>query len=231
MEDGKPADVVPEHPSFTLIGYPRIRDGRPSDPEIKVFSVAGFRSALHNESTELAKVTYPPMEDLGPAVDAEVRILKQLVAAKPDSTAVGRFLAKARGHQGCSTEMPFLPLWEACMAFVGHVNYVNFKNGHGVFFLTQWDTETTQISNDGLEYAYQGISDDGKYWVYAEFSVIAPVLPNGDEADVMAWNEKNYLLSHQSKQYQDYARPVIGRLEALSANKFQPNLNLLEQLV
>jgi hypothetical protein len=100
-----------------------------------------------------------------------------------------------------------------------------------VFFLTQWDTETIQVSNDGLEYAYQGITNDGRYWIYAAFSVAAPFLPKGDEPEIIAWDEKNYLLSHRSKKYQDYLRPVLGKLEALPTNKFQPNLELLEQLM
>lgn len=231
IEEGQPADVVPEHPSFTLAGYPGVRNGESSTPEIKVFSVAGFKSALHNESMELAKVTYPPMEDLGPEVDTEVRVLKELLTARPALPKLGRFLAKARSQQGCSAAMPFLPMWEACMAFVSHLKYVDFKNGRGVFFLTQWDRETFPITNDGLEYAYQGISNDGRYWVYAEFAVNAPFLPGSDAPEVQAWAEKNYLLSHRSRKYQDYLRPVLAKLEALPANKFQPNLELLEQLI
>ena len=196
-EEGQPADVVPEHPSFTLAGYPGVRNGQPSEPQIKVFSVAGFRSALHNESTELAKVTYPPMADLGPAVDTEVRVLKELVKAKPTLPKLDRFLAKARGQQNCSAAMPFLPMWAACMAFVSHLKYVDFKNGRGVVFLTQWNTETFPITNDGLEYAYQGISNDGRYWIYAEFAVNAPFLRGSDAPEVIAWAEKNYLLSHR----------------------------------
>lgn len=122
-------------------------------------------------------------------------------------------------------------MWEASQAFVGRERYVNFKNGKGVFFLTQWDRETTQLSNDGLEYAFQGITNDGRYWIYGEFSITAPFLPNGEEPEVMAWNEKNYLLPHRSKKYQEYLRPVLAKLEALPANEFQPNLELLEQLI
>ena len=127
--------------------------------------------------------------------------------------------------------MPFLPMWEAQQAFVSHVKYVNFRNGKGVFFLTQWNTETSQIANDGLEYAFQGITDDGKYYVYAEFSVAAPTLPKGDEPEVMAWNQKEYLLPRQSKKYQTYVRGVVTQLQALRDDQFQPKLELLERLI
>jgi hypothetical protein len=127
--------------------------------------------------------------------------------------------------------MPFLPMWEACQAFVAHVRYVNFKNGRGVFFLTQWNTETSQVVNAGLEYVFQGITNDGRYWIYAEFSVSAPSLLNGDEPEVRAWDTENYLLPHNSEKYQEYLRPVVAKLEATPDNEFRPNLRLLEQLI
>lgn len=48
---------------------------------------------------------------------------------------------------------------------------------------------------------------------------------------MVAWNEKNYLLPHRSKEYQNYLGPVFAKLEALPATEFQPNLDLLEQLI
>jgi hypothetical protein len=184
-------------------------------------------------SKEDAKhVVFPPNPtDWTTYFDEEVRVLRTLLVHKPSEAGIGRFLAQARGEQGCSAAMPFLPMWEACQAFISHVRYVDFKNGKGVFFLTQWDRETTQISNESLEYAYQGITDDGRYWIYAEFSVLAPFLPKGDEPEVVAWAEKNYLLSHNSKEYRNYSRPVLAKLEALPSDKFQPSLGLLEQLI
>lgn len=156
--------------------------------------------------------------------------MKLLLSAKPLAKDIGRFLGTARGEPGCG-QMPFLPLVEACMAFTAHYRYLNFKNGKGIFFLTQWDRETTQINNGWLEYCFQGISDDGKYYVSARFPVAAPFLPDGQEPEVVAWNEKNYLLSHKSEKYLSYLLPVKQKLEALPDEKYQPRLNSLEQLI
>lgn len=231
--EGKPSDIVPEHLHFMFVGY-RIPKGQPFGyREISVFSVAKFREAVASASREDAKhVVYPQnLPNWTVYFDEEVRVLKALIKTKPPQANVGRFLAKARGKQGCRAAMPFLPMWEGCQAFVGQVRYVNFKKGRGVFFLTQWDRETTQVTNEGLNYAFQGITDDGQYYVSAAFSVTAPFLPTGDEPEVLAWNTRNYLLSHSSMKYQDYLRPVLGKLNAMPRNEFQPNLGLLDQLI
>lgn len=231
--EGKPCDLWPEHSAFTLVGYSQ-RTGLPENfPHVRVFPIAKFREAFSIASKENAKhVVYPPNpEDWTTYFDTEVRVLKALLGAKPTQPEVSRFLAKERGEAGCKGAMPFLPMWEACQAFVTRVRYTDFNGGRGVFFLTQWDRETSQISNESLDYAYQGITNDGKYWVYAEFPVTAPFLPKGDEPEVVAWNQKNYLLSHNSKEYQAYLRPVLAKLQALPADQFQPNLELLEQLI
>jgi hypothetical protein len=230
--EGKPCDLWPEHPAFTFANYPGVSGLPEGFPQLRVFPLAEFRKAFDIAGKENAKhVVYPPNpESWTDYFDTEVRVLKELLAAKPQAS-VGRFLARARGEKGCKGAMPFLPMWEACQAFTSHVHYVSFKNGNGVFFLTQWDRETEQISNAGLEYAYQGITNDHRYWVYAQFSVAAPFLHSGTEPDVIAWNEKNYLLSHQSKKYQTYLRPVLAKLEALPANQFRPNLELLDKLI
>ena len=110
--------------------------------------------------------------------------------------------------------MPFLPLWEACQAFVARPRYVRFKNGEGVLFLTQMDVgETSQVTNQGLEYAFQGMTNDGQFYVYAEFSVAAPFLPMGNEPEVQQWNEKNYLLSHKSPAYQKFVIQKMHKVE------------------
>lgn len=232
--DGKPSDVAPEHPSFTLIGYAPLRHAPPTFPHIRVFEIAKFRDAMHLAGEEAGKSTVPPTtEDWAPWVDDEIRVLKKVIAQHPDRDHIRSVIGSKHTGIGCYKipQIPFLPMWESCQPFAAHLRYVDFKNGKGVFFLTQWETETEQVTNAGLEYAFQGITNDAKYWVYAEFSVSAPFLPQGDEPQVVAWDEKNYLLSYRTKVFQNYLRPVVAKLEGLPARDFQPNLGLLEQLI
>lgn len=232
--EGKPSDIWPEHVGFKFVGYPPIKKLPETDPQIRVFSVAKFREAFQIATKEYTKSLADPSkaEDWTEDFDDEVRVLKSLLKTKPAKLNLARFLARARGMQGCGvTTMPFLPMWEACQAFVARPRYIKFRNGEGVLFLTQMDTETSRVTKQGLEYAFQGITNDGQSYVYAEFSVAAPFLPKGDEPEVEAWNVKNYLLPHKSAQYQKYVRPIVAKLEALPADQFRPNLRLLEQLI
>jgi hypothetical protein len=232
--EGKPSDIWPEHSGFTLVGYPRPQSLSENDPHIRVFSLGKFREAFAIATKEYAKSLVQPAqaEDWTIDFDSEVRDLKSLLAAKPAKANLNRFLVRLRQDNGCGPSMPFLPMWEACQAFIARPRYVKFRNGVGVLFLTQMNvSETSQVTNRGLEYAFQGITNDGQSYIYAEFSVAAPFLPKGDEPAVQAWNQKNYLLSHKSPQYQKYVRPIVAKLEALPSEQFKPNLTLLEALI
>ncbi len=236
--EGKPCDIWPEHSGFKLLGYPRLRSLEATDPRIRVFSIAKFREAFSVAGIEYAKNVVSPKDqwDWAKDFDEEVRVLQALFVKQPKSDELRVFLANARASEARKLDdfpqMPFLPMWEASQAFFTRPQYINFKNGRGIFFLTQWNvSETSQVTNDGLDYAFQGMTDDGQYYVYAEFSVTAPFLPNDNDPDVVAWNEKNYLLPQKSKTYQDYLRPIVGKLQALPADQFKPNLELLDQLI
>lgn len=237
VTDGKPSDIVPEHPAFTFVGFPRPRS-QGSDPQIRVFSLQEFREAVAIASKENTKSVVHPRrsQDWTTYFDEEVRVLRALIEKQPKSEGLKSFLAKTRSPEARQfnnfPQMPFLPMWEASQAFFARPQYLRFKNGLGVFFLTQWNvSDTYQVTNDGLECAFQGITNDGQYFVYAEFSVTAPFLASDDDPEVIAWNEKHYRLAQNSKTYQDYLKPIVAKLQEMPPDQFRPQLMLLEQLI
>ena len=78
--------------------------------------------------------------------------------------------------QECPT-MPFLPLFNAAQVMHAHVQYLDFKNGQGLRYLTQFDQAFIPINNYELFYTYQGLTSDGKYYVAAVLPVTHPSLP------------------------------------------------------
>ena len=238
VTDGKPCDIVPEHPAFTFVGYPRPSSMADGDPYIRVFSLKKFRDAVGIASEENRKSVVYPRDPPNWTMyfDEEVRVLRALLEKHPKSEGLRPLLVKVRSPEARQfndfPQMPFLPMLEASQAFFARPQYLRFKNGRGVFFLTQWNvSNTSQVTNSGLEYAFQGLTDDGEFLVYAEFSVAVPFLPSDDNSEVVAWNEKNYLLPQNSKTYQAYLRPIVEKLQMMPSDQFRPNLKMLEQLI
>lgn len=228
--ESKWTDIRPEYPFFTFEGYPN-ESKESGTAKILVFSISKFREVTKKSSAWYNSVAQPGGIDLTKDFDEEVRVLKLLLANKPVPSNAGRFLGRARGSKGCG-EMPFLPMWEWCQAFATRSKYLNFENGQGVFFLAHMDRETAQVTQADLQYIFQGITADGEYYVSALFPVAAPFLPkNSLVPEVEKWDTENYLLSHESKKYKNYVRPIIKKLNALPANGFTPRLELVEQVI
>jgi hypothetical protein len=228
--ESKWTDIGPEYPVFTFKGYQNDSE-EGGTAEIRVFSISKFREVARKSSAWYNSVSYPGDIDLRKDFDTEVRILELLLANQPSPSETGRFLGRARGSKGCG-EMPFLPMWEWCQAFATRPKYVSFKNGRGVFYLAHMDRETSRVTNADLRYIFQGITLDRGHYVSALFPVAAPFLPkNSLVPEVEQWNSENYLLSHKSKKYQNYVRPIIMKLNELPAEHFTPRLELIERLI
>jgi hypothetical protein len=103
------------------------------------------------------------------------------------------------------------------------VQYLNFKTGKGVLFLTQYsqDVVATPVNNEELTCDFQGLSNDGKYYVAARFAITHPSLPKGIDSTKPppADPDGNYL----KKQEQ--------LLNRLADDTFQPSLTGLRSLI
>lgn len=92
------------------------------------------------------------------------------------------------------------------------------------------------VNNQKLAYEFRGLTDDGLYYVTAEFPVATPFLP--DSSDAMSF--EGYILPRSFwannrarlvKQYVAYIAGVKVRLEKLPPAKFQPSLKLFDELL
>lgn len=122
------------------------------------------------------------------------------------------------------TPMPFLPLFNAAQVMHVHVQYLDFKNGQGLRYLTEFDQGIVPINNFELVYTYQGLSSDGKYYVAAVLPVHHPSLP--EEATV-AGNEPPEF----SSDFPAYLANVVNSLNSQAANTFTPDLTQLDSMM
>ncbi|MGD2079067.1 MAG: hypothetical protein PVH18_11840, partial [Chloroflexota bacterium] len=137
----------------------------------------------------------------------QVNNLQELLVKKPDLSA--------------SNPLPFLPLFNAQAMFTAQGQYLNFANGSGIRYLTQFGQAASPINNQELVYTFQGLTDDGAYYVAAVFPVAQSELP-GDmpSADTSFPNG-----------FEAYIQGVNDALATAVSDSFTPALDNLDNMV
>lgn len=120
-------------------------------------------------------------------------------------------------------ELTDLPYNNASGAILSRVEYLPFKTGKGVLFLTQYsqDLYPSPINNEELTAVFQGLSDDGKYYVAARLAITHPSLPRGIDftPDISRDKARSYL----RKAEQD--------LNRLDEESFTPSLKMVKAMI
>jgi hypothetical protein len=120
--------------------------------------------------------------------------------------------------------LPFLPLFNASQVMHAQTQYLNFKNGQGLRYLTEFDQGILPINNNELIYTYQGLTNDGKYYVAAVLPVNHPSLPAGEK---VTGNEPPEFTS----DFPAYLANVVKTLNPQAANTFTPDLTQLDAML
>lgn len=123
---------------------------------------------------------------------------------------------------GPISNLPFLPMWNAAQIFSAKVTYFDFTGGSGVRFLTMYGQATYPVDNTNMFYTYQGLTDDGAYYLSAILPVTHPGLPNEGQIDDYWEFEQNW---------DTYISDTIAWLEAQDPQSFTPSLELLDAMM
>jgi len=116
--------------------------------------------------------------------------------------------------------LPFLPLINAKQDMHPQVQYLDFKSGKGVRFLTQFNQGPVPINNFDLIYTFQGLTSDGKYYIAAVLPVTYPGLP------------ADSLVNQQPPDdFRGYLSGIVALLDQQPASSFTPDLAKLDALV
>jgi hypothetical protein len=146
--------------------------------------------------------------------------LRQLLAERPDTPP---------------QTLPALPLFNAAQVFHAQVEYLDFENGAGVRFLTQYGQNFAPINNQELIYTFQGLTNDAKYYVAAILPVNAPFLANEERPDAPVPpggipfpppDSPNF-----GEEFGGYLQTVARKLEETAPETFTPDLSQLDALV
>lgn len=112
--------------------------------------------------------------------------------------------------------------------FSAQIHAVNFKNGHGVRYLTQVFQNFNTVNNQELFYYYQGITNDGQYFVQAVLPINASYLvadsnPNSPlPADGIPFNMDDF---------SGYLNTVNQKLNSTDTFNFNPYLDALDEMI
>ncbi len=107
------------------------------------------------------------------------------------------------------------------------VQYLDFKTGKGVLFLTQYsqDVVATPLNNEELTCDFQGLTNDGKYYVAARLAITHPSLPKGIDAT------KTPPPDLKGTALQNYLRKQERLLNSFTDESFKPSLKNLKSLI
>lgn len=120
--------------------------------------------------------------------------------------------------------MPFLPLYNAAQVMHTHLQYLDFEDGQGLRYLTQFSQGIVPINNHELIYTYQGLTDDGKYYVAAVLPVSHPSLPTDGQ---VTGSEPPAFTS----DFTAYLANVVAALNPQAATTFTPDLTQLDAMM
>ena len=205
----KPDGVAPEHVAFKLLGaYASLNERSHFHPELHVYPVEDYKRAYAAAPSYVA------------GVEQTVRELKR---------------ALARRSVEFKDEAPYLDFIDAHQSFQAHVHYLNFHGGKGLAYLTQYDIEPALVTNRGLTYVFQGLTDDGRYYVSATFPVAARALPAEESEELF----RRYGLDEVAcagcppggAPYRSYLTRISRTLGRTPPARFRPSLNTLDAML
>ena len=126
-----------------------------------------------------------------------------------------------------------LPFPDGTEVFHAHVNYLRFRGGSGVAFLTQGQQDDELINNQHLSYEFRGLTDDGRFYVSAVFPAGAPVLAaTRDAASHDGYTLPTYPGGRaERRRYGVYVERVRRKLERLTPAQFRPSLRLYDEML
>jgi len=110
----------------------------------------------------------------------------------------------------------------AAQFFKSLVQVVNFQNGSGFRYISQYGQDAWPIGFPNMFYAFQGFTDDGNYYISAIFPISHSSLPHQDNVDI---NDAFY------DNFVNYSADTQMHLDLQDAETFEPSLTLLDAVV
>lgn len=120
---------------------------------------------------------------------------------------------------------PLLPIVPAGQIFVTQVEFIDFEGGRGVRYLTQLGQALAPANNNDLFYSFQGITNDGEFFISAQLPVHHPELLNSSGDVGNDWEPY-----YSQEAWNEYKTEIEEALNNYSPDSFAPSLVLLDDI-
>jgi hypothetical protein len=182
-------------------------------PEHLKFTLTGYQ--LQDKFLEPQIFVYPADEyaKLNSNAAEQIQKLKSIVAGGP--------LTKETA-----------PNWvmNAGQLITAKMKVINFQNGRGVRFLTEYAQYPAPINNRELFYLFHGLTNDGKYYIVATLPVTSSILPE-DEKPEASIPQGGVSLPAAGGPDNAYYDAVTKTLDSMYEDSFNPSLFQLDGLI
>ena len=121
--------------------------------------------------------------------------------------------------------IPILPFWNAAQVFLSNPVYLDFQNGSGIRYLTQYGQAIMPINNHDLFYSFQGLTSDGKYWISAILPVNHPSI-QATYDDPLPADYEQFMAN-----YEQYKTLLRANLDTQPPETFTPSLADLDAMI
>ncbi len=178
-------------------------------PQHEEMTFTGF---VLSDTFHKASINVYPVQDfiaIEPGVTDRVAELQKIILEKSDNPG----------------NVPILPLWNAAQVFLSNPVYLDFQNGSGIRYLTQYGQAIMPINNHDLFYSFQGLTSDGKYWISATLPVNHPSLQATYDNPLPSDMDQFYA------NYEQYTNLLRANLDTQPFETFTPSLADLDAMI
>lgn len=123
------------------------------------------------------------------------------------------------------TPFPFLPPATGYNDLAAQVQFLDFAGGSGLRFVGRFAQSVGPVVNADLKYIFQGLTNDGDYYVSFDYPVSAAGLP--DKVSDLSSSEQLKV----SEDFQTYLTGIQEQLNGLNPTDFSPSLLDLDTLI
>jgi len=123
-------------------------------------------------------------------------------------------------------ELPVLPPLGAVQVIHAQRQPLAFDGGQGVRFITHYAQDVSPLTNQTIFYTFQGLTDDGKYYLALYYPVSASVLPDTYEDVSLPADYEEF-----ANNFDSYLQETTQALDDSAPSQFTPSLADLDALV